>query len=55
MFLWKEKLLLNTKDEKQQLLILKEAGKVFKADDYLHLWNVLLDNIQTSEAVSIQL
>ncbi|KPI91753.1 U3 small nucleolar RNA-associated protein 6-like [Papilio xuthus] len=50
-FLWEEKLLLNDKDEKKKLAILKDAGKVLKADDYLHLWNILLDNIQTSDAL----
>ncbi|XP_068618280.1 U3 small nucleolar RNA-associated protein 6 homolog [Battus philenor] len=51
-YLWEEKITLNKLDENKQLSILKEAGKVLKADDLLCLWNIILDNIQTKEALS---
>ncbi|KAM3960767.1 U3 small nucleolar RNA-associated protein 6 homolog [Aphomia sociella] len=46
---WEEKLLLNKSDEKKMLSIAQEASKVLKSGDALHLWNLLLDNIESND------
>ncbi|XP_072947814.1 U3 small nucleolar RNA-associated protein 6 homolog [Epargyreus clarus] len=45
---WEEKLLLNISNESKMLSILQEAGKVLKPDESLHLWNVMLDNVESN-------
>ncbi|CAG5025073.1 unnamed protein product [Parnassius apollo] len=50
-YLWEEKLLLHKTNEIKQLSILQEAAKILKQNDYLYLWNLTLDNIETQEAL----
>lgn len=50
-FIWEEKLQLCISDDKKVLSVLQEATKVLKPDDALHLWNIMLDNVDSKEMV----
>uniref|UniRef100_A0A1E1WND8 U3 small nucleolar RNA-associated protein 6 N-terminal domain-containing protein n=1 Tax=Pectinophora gossypiella TaxID=13191 RepID=A0A1E1WND8_PECGO len=51
-YIWEEKLKLNKCNEKKVLTVLQDASKVLKSDDTLHLWNLVLDNIDSKDMVS---
>ncbi|XP_059053862.1 U3 small nucleolar RNA-associated protein 6 homolog [Achroia grisella] len=46
---WEEKLLLSKPDEKKMLIIAQEASKVLNTNNALHVWNVLLDNVESND------
>lgn len=46
---WEQKLLLNKDNEKKMIGILQEAVKSLKAEDSLHVYNLVLDNIESKE------
>uniref|UniRef100_A0A1E1WCU7 U3 small nucleolar RNA-associated protein 6 homolog n=1 Tax=Pectinophora gossypiella TaxID=13191 RepID=A0A1E1WCU7_PECGO len=48
-YIWEEKLKLNKCNEKKVLTVLQDASKVLKSDDTLHLWNLVLDNIDSKD------
>lgn len=49
---WEEKILLCKSDEKKMLSVLQSV-KGLKSDDLLHLYNLVLDNVETDVAVSV--
>lgn len=50
--MWEEKILLSKPDEKKMLSTLQEAMKGLKSEDLLHLYNVVLDNVESDISVS---
>ncbi|KAJ8716271.1 hypothetical protein PYW08_013556 [Mythimna loreyi] len=48
---WEEKILLSKPDEKKMLSVLQEAVKGLKSDDLLHLYNLVLDNVESDVAL----
>lgn len=48
---WEEKILLSKPDEKKMLSVLQDAVKGLKSDDLLHLYNLVLDNVQSDTAL----
>ncbi|CAG4950700.1 unnamed protein product [Colias eurytheme] len=50
--LWEEKILHSKDNENKMLSVLQDANKTMKGADLLHLWNFVLDNIQTSDVLN---
>ncbi|KAJ0178448.1 hypothetical protein K1T71_006271 [Dendrolimus kikuchii] len=46
---WEEKLLLNKSNEKKMIAILQDATRSLKASDALHLYNLVLENVESNE------
>lgn len=53
-YLWEEKLLLSRPDDNKMLSMLQEANKSLKPDDLLHLWMLMLDNVESSDSVGLK-
>ncbi|CAG9793729.1 unnamed protein product [Diatraea saccharalis] len=51
-YVWEEKLKLCKSDVKEMLAIVQDAVKVLKPDAALALWNFMLDNVESKDAVN---